>query len=237
MATPAVVLTGVKPLENMAYASQPVRDTMKSQGVIPAMESIKAENAAREDVVAAAQTVIDVLNRVDFSFNDIDFLSFDRTRKNVKEIIDSAGPTNRIPDEIKEIPPKIKNFLTAGALLKKHSRTALPRARHVYVTDDMIWLVWKDPKAKVVEEETRMKIFRIRSVERGRCTEQLKRQRFGKFLANDRCCFSVQGRERTIDLEASDEKEANRWVNAIEVLIAHRKALQTLQAKAVNNFD
>jgi hypothetical protein len=52
---------------------------------------------------------------------------------------------------------KMKNFLIAGQLLKKHSKSALPRPRHVYVTNDLQHFIWKDPK-KSVEPEVKMKV-------------------------------------------------------------------------------
>ena len=36
---------------------------------------------------------------------------------------------------------QVKNFLTSGMLLQKHSNNAAPRARHVYVTTDLKFLV------------------------------------------------------------------------------------------------
>lgn len=108
----------------------------------------------------------------------------------------------------------------------KHSMTAPPRPRHIYVTDDIKWIVWKDPKKTTIDEDTKMR-SQLRSVERGRCTPQLKRQRFGKYLAEEKHCFSIQGRERTIDLECSSEKDREKWVQAVEVLIAYKKGLQS----------
>eukprot|EP00461_Guttulinopsis_vulgaris_P003805 UN03806 len=106
----------------------------------------------------------------------------------------------------------------------KHSMTAPPRPRHVYMTDDCKWIVWKDPK-KPVDDDAKIKIFKIRSVELGRCTDQLKRQRFGKYLAEEKHCFSIQARDRTLDLEASNEKERQRWVDAIQQLIRYKTGI------------
>jgi hypothetical protein len=137
---------------------------------------------------------------------------------------------------ISELPTKTKNFLQAGGLLNKHSKTALPRIRHVYVSDDMKWLIWKDPK-EPVDPEQRIKIFKIRSVEKGRTTEQLQRKRFGQYLAKEECAFTIFARDRSLDLECNTEKEREKWIDAIEQLIAYRKSLQSLQASAANFFD
>lgn len=230
---PEYLLVACKPLENMTYGSQGVRDYMKQNLIIEKMNEVINNNADREDVKKAANAVILAVNRTDFISDSLDFVELGRSRRNLKDVYDALGEKKEERlDEITELSPKVKNFLTAGALLVKHSKTAQPRPRHVYVTDDLKWLVWKDPKEKTVDPEQRMKIFKIRTVERGRCTYQLQRQRFGSYLAKENCAFSIQGRERTVDLEASSEKEREKWIDAIEQLIAYKKSIQALQHKA-----
>jgi hypothetical protein len=77
---------------------------------------------------------------------------------------------------VKELPEATRNLLLAGVLILKHSNTAAPRQRHVYITPDLKFLVWKDPK-KPLHPDNKMKVFRIRTIERGRCTPQLERKR------------------------------------------------------------
>jgi hypothetical protein len=228
-----LLLIACKPLENITYASQGVRDQMKALSVVEKMTEVINNNADREDVRKAANSVIYAVNRTDFVADSLEFVELNRSRRNLKDVYQALGEKKEEKaDMLHELPPKIKNFLTAGALLVKHSKTAAPRPRHVYITDDLKWLVWKDPKAKTVDPEQRMKIFKIRTVERGRCTMQLQRQRFGKYLADEKCAFSIQGRERTVDLEASTEKDCEKWIDAVEQLIAYKKGLQALQHKA-----
>jgi len=223
-----VLLIAVKPIENMAFASQGVRDYLKDKRSIEKLDEVKKANTDRQDVQDACNNAIYAINRTDYVGDNLEFVELNRRGRNLKDVYDALGEKKeeKVEDVIIEIPPKIKNFLTGGALLMKHSMTAPPRPRHVYVTDDIKFLVWKDPKKTTIDDDIKMKIFKIRSVERGRCTEQLKRQRFGKYLADDKCCFSIQGRERTIDLECQTEKERDRWVHAIEVLIAYKRGLQ-----------
>ena len=71
-----------------------------------------------------------------------------------------------------------------------------------------------------------MKVGRIRSLEVGRCTPQLERKSFGKFLAKEEHAFAILGRDRTVDLEATSEKERTNWINALETLVAYRKELK-----------
>jgi hypothetical protein len=108
---------------------------------------------------------------------------------------------------VEELEKHHKNLLLAGALLMKHSNKAAPRARHIYVTPDLKWLVWKDPK-EPVDPKQRMKTIKLRSVERGRATPQLQRKKLlGGFFAKEECAFAILGRERSVDLEANSEAE------------------------------
>lgn len=235
--SPEVLLIAGKPLENMAYGGQNVRDILKEQLVVEKMNEAIDSNLDREDVRIACTSVINAVNRTDFVADQLEFIELNRTRRNIKDVYAVLGEKKEETlDTIQEIPPKIKNFLTAGALLIKHSRSANPRPRHLYVTDDLKWLVWKDPKSQTVDLDSRMKIFKIRTVERGRCTEQLQRKRFGKFNADEKCCFSIQGRERTVDVEAASEKDREKWVHAVETLIAYKRGMQALQNQSAK-FD
>jgi len=127
-----------------------------------------------------------------------------------------------------DLPNAIKNFLLAGSVLVKHSNNAAPKPRHIYLSHDLEYLVWKDPK-KEVNMKQRMRIYKLYGVNTGRCTPQLQRKRLGKYLAaNEECCFSVYGadlyeEERTVDLEAPTPKEAQVWIHALEVLIEYAK--------------
>jgi hypothetical protein len=69
-----------------------------------------------------------------------------------------------------------------------------------------------------------MKIFKIKAVEAGRCTPQLNRKRFGKFLASEECSFGVLGRNRTVDLEADSEATRDKWIKCILELVEWTKA-------------
>lgn len=232
-----VIAACAKPLENLAYASQNVRDALAAPdvGAVEILEFAHSRWASpRPDVGQAIEQALNAIRHKPFKLSAIDLEELLNDRSDtIRQVVVQKPAAHEAKGESEsyEIPANIRNFLTAGAMLMKHSRTAMPHPRHVFVTDDLRWLVWKDPKTKVIEDDTKMKIFQIRSVERGRCTEQLQRQRFGKYLADEKCCFSIQGRERTVDLEATSEKERERWVQAIEALIAYRKSLQAAHSR------
>jgi len=140
-----------------------------------------------------------------------------------------GGPEKKI-DGL-ELPLVYKNFLLAGQLITKHSLKANPRVRHVYVTPDLKWLVWKDPR-KPVDPKQQMKTFKIRSIETGRYTDQLKRKKtFGGYYAKEECAFAVCGRERSVDLEANTEGERDQWVTALRHLVAHLKSVKQQQSQ------
>lgn len=122
------------------------------------------------------------------------------------------------------MPEDSRNFLTSGALLMKHSNHAMPRPRHVYVPSDLKFLYWKDPKKLLSDDTPRMPITQIRSIEIGCCTPQLQRSLLGRRNAKEECAFSIQSRERTVDLEAASEADRSKWVKAINDWIHYHKA-------------
>jgi hypothetical protein len=148
-----------------------------------------------------------------------------KLQKSARDIFDADPEKDR---KLVELPVPIKNFLLAGQLLVKHSKTAMPRPRHLYLSHDLEWLIWKDVGKGEIDMKQRMRIYKIYGVNPGRCTPQLQRKRMGKYLAKDDCCFSIYGadvyeEERTVDLEAPSAKEATTWIHALEVLVEYAK--------------
>jgi len=215
----------------MAYGSGLVKDHMKKEGVLQAMKEVMTKNPARDDVKRAAQAVIDALNAV---ASDLPSFAFTDLRPRVdpkKSAKDIFGKEDKEP--VKSLSREIRNMLNAGALLTKHSKTAPPRPKHVYVDADLKFLFWRDTKEKSVDPKNQMKVFKIKSIERGRSTPQLQRKNmFGKFLAKEELAFAIVGRDRTLDLEATSEAEREKWIHALEALIEFKKA-QKAQAAAI----
>jgi hypothetical protein len=227
---PVVLIRGLRALENMGYAAKETKDFMKAEGVLTVCENI-IETAARDDVKASAEAVVEVLNRTDADLISIPFVTMKAPTTMTKSAKELFGHVEE--KKVAELSRETRNFLLAGCLLMKHSNTAAPRSRHVYVTSDLKFLVWKDPK-KPLDPKQRMKVFKMKSVGLGRCTPQLSRKTFrGKFYAKEECAFAVHGRERTVDLEASTTQERERWKEALEILIRFTKA----QKAANSRFD
>eukprot|EP00808_Paulinella_micropora_P019993 g2475.t1 len=221
-----ILVRGCKALHNMAVASATNQDFMKKAAVLQAMKNIQADNGDKEDIKGEAQRVIDALERM-----DIPDLTFTDMRPRVDKKKSAAEIFGREEKRVvKKLPTDIRNFLQQGSLLMKHSKTAKPRPRHVYVDNELKHLVWKDPKEKLLHPENKMKIYKIKQIEEGRCTPQLQRKSFGKFLAKEECCFSITGQERTVDLEAADEASKKQWVNALEILVEWHRASKKSKA-------
>lgn len=99
----------------------------------------------------------------------------------------------------------------------------MPRPRHVYMSVDLNWLIWKNAKKDVKPNQT-MSVWKIKDVFKGRCTPQLQRKWLGKYLAKDDCCFSVFGSDqyengRTVDVECANEQLREKWVRNLKLLI------------------
>jgi hypothetical protein len=224
---PPVLMRGLRAMENIAFASMPVRETMKAAKCIEACLEIKERHSIRDEVVKQAQAVIDAINRTKTDLGGMVSL-MPREKKTAKELFGD----NKQVSSVLELSKEHKNLLLAGALLNKHSNSAASRARHIYVTQDLKWLVWKDPKKAEVDEKQKMKTFKIRSVERGRCTPNLQRKKtFGGFYAKEECAFAIMGRERTVDLETNNEQEREKWVIALQHLVAYLKEVKAQSQK------
>jgi len=226
---PVVLMRGCKALENMACTPGSVKDHMKRDGCLQAMKQIQTDNPTRDDVKTAAQAVIDMLSKmdVDISLTFTGLAPLMDKKKDAKLIF---GKEEKAP--VKNLPRDIRNMLTAGNLFVKHSKTAKPRPRYVYVDQDLKFIVWKDPKEKVLDPKNKMKVYLIKQIERGRSTDQLKRKNaFGKYLAKEECSFAIIGRERSIDLEASSEAEREKWVHALEILVEYKKAMKAMNSQ------
>ena len=228
---PDVLLRGLRFLENLCYTGDAVKRYLLTHQLETEVLSVMNANLRHEDVKKACQAILDALNA-----HAVDFAAMPNPSLTPFKDIEIKSARQLFGDEHKEacsvMPDHIRNFLISGQLLVKHSKTAPPRPRHVYCTADLKWLVWKDPK-KPLHPDNKMKTWKLRGVERGRCTQQLQRKRFGKWLCREEGGFAIVGRERNVDLEAESEKEREKWVEAITALVAYRKHLK----KNASQFD
>lgn len=138
-----------------------------------------------------------------------------------------------------ELPQWVKDFLLAGALLTKHGEQTFHQ-RHVYLSPDLEYLCWKNPK-KELKNSQRMKIYDLLSVEQGRATPHLQRKRMGKYVVRDEdCAMAIFGsvsaktkhnraddekKSRTVDLECSSAEECEQWIQCIDILIEYAKEM------------
>ena len=148
------------------------------------------------------------------------------THRSARAIFDADSDDDEPP--IFELPPEVKQFLLAGQLLTKHSKTALPASRHVYLLQDLSTLIWNKPMTEIHAKNT-MDVTSIYAVQGGHCTPQLQRVRFGQPLAgHPDHCFSIsgstEGHERTVDLECKTMADRDKWVHAINQLIRWAKS-------------
>jgi len=155
--------------------------------------------------------------------------------RSARAIFDSE---DEVPAEY-QLPAPVRQFLLAGSLLTKHSKTALPASKHVYVSHDLTLLIWNKPMTDILSKNT-MAITSLHAVTRGKCTPQLQRVRFGIPLAgHESHCFSIlgvsgDGEERTVDLEAKTAADRDRWVDAIEHLIKWVKSKKLYGSSTVH---
>ena len=123
-----------------------------------------------------------------------------------------------------ELDPEVKQFLQTGQLIVKHSKSALPAAKHLYVSQNLQHLVWNKALAEI-EPKNSMLVTSVYAAIRGQTTPQLQRVRFKRKLAgHEEHCFSIfglaeDGRERTVDVQCKSLSEREKWVVAIEQLI------------------
>jgi len=216
----AILIRGCQALANIAYGSKEctgVMEHLKECQVISIMEKIKSENSKRIDVKGCAQTVIDAMSQ-------------DKTQGRTA----SASATS--PSEMKKatfsrykepvLEQEARNLLNAGSLLILHSREAPSKPKHVFVDSDLRWLICKDPKGPILSTD-KHKTIRITQVLKGRLTPVLQRTNlFGKDMTQDEKVFAVVIQTRTLDFEAGDEYERNKWVSALEALIKYKTAMK-----------
>ena len=90
-----------------------------------------------DDVRRQCKAVLDALNRTDFHVDIGSLKSIKMKDMEIKSAKALFGDTEKKIENVKELPESIRNLLLAGALIMKHSNTAAPRQRHVYITPDL----------------------------------------------------------------------------------------------------
>jgi hypothetical protein len=223
-----ILIRGCMALSNMAYGSKELRDKMRSDGTVRGMQDIIDANPTLDDVKQAAESCMETLNRKESNLSSLPFTTMRApvvATKSAKELFGDA------PKAVTELSREDRNFLVSGALLMKHSKSAKPKRRHLSISADLKWIICKKPGKAAAEPKQKMKVFKMKQVDSGRCTPQLSRKSFGRYLAKKECSFAIIGRDRTFDIECSSEKERDEWIKALETLMAYNKALKIAGTK------
>ena len=229
---PEILVRGLRAVENLCYTGDAVKAYLTANQLEREVLRVMNDNMRHEDVKRACQAILDAYHTHQSTFELQPLAAPSEPFKDIE--IKSARQL--FGDEAKEqsdlFPDHCRNFLISGQLLTKHSKTAPPRPRHVYVTADLKWLVWKDPK-RPLHPDNKMKTWKLRGVEKGRCTQQLLRKRFGKYLCREEGGFAIIARDRNVDLECESEKDREKWVEAIAAFVAWLKWMK----KNASQFD
>ena len=222
---PEILIRGLRAIENLCYTGDAVKAYLTANNLEAEVLRVMNDNLRHEDVKRACQAILDAYHTHTNTTFELPTSSTATVSEPFKDIeIKSArqlfGDEQKEPSDL--FPDHIRNFLISGQLLTKHSKTAPPRPRHVYVTADLKWLIWKDPK-RPLHPDNKMKTWKLRGCERGRCSQQLLRKRFGKYLCREEGGFAIVGRDRNVDLECESEKDREKWMEAIQAFVAWLK--------------
>jgi hypothetical protein len=225
---PNVLLRLLKALENIACSTQQVKDHMKTSDIIPAVTEVLTHySSTREDIVKQCKAVIDAVNRTKLDLAPVGLVTLVKgTRKTAKELF---GDDKR--NEV-ELSKEHKHLLLAGAVLKVHGKSGDPKQLHVFVSSDLKYLCWKEGGAKKAADDCKIKVFKIRTVERGRCTDDLKRKKtFGGFYAKEELSLGVFTRDKILSFETNTEVDREKWHAAITALVAYLKQVKISNTK------
>ena len=106
-------------------------------------------------------------------------------------------------------------MLRAGAVFMKHGRKGMPHRRQVKLNAALSHICWRDAEGGDAEEWRDMPLDSVVSLMEGKTTPVFKRTLSGK-AAKDDLCFSLIGKERTLDLEAETPGVRETWVVALK---------------------
>lgn len=211
-----VLLKICKALKNMALAAQTLKTHLKKFGVLTSMELIIEKHPGdAPDAVGVRKAANDVIESITIHRKIISRADM----KNVRDVFQ----TQDNPLELKAMGYQLRNFLVNGDVLTKYARNGGVSSRHVYVTPNLRWIVWRDPKTEVMKDGSKLKVWSLRHVDLGRCTAELRSKKMGQWVTQAGCSFALFFRERTLSLEASTPLMAKKWVSAFNALILHHQ--------------
>jgi len=118
---------------------------------------------------------------------------------------------------------KYVKFLISGAMMKKFSTTVKPRKRIVKLTDDLEYIILKDPSGK--KEPKQIYVRDITEMRVGACTPALTRGGLGWKRAKNERSFAIfirdgsGGSKPILNLEIKTVELHQKWTAALQQLI------------------
>ena len=117
---------------------------------------------------------------------------------------------------------KYIKYLTSGVMMKKFCSSAKPRKRIVRLTENLEYIVLKDPTGKKAPKS--YWIRNIDEIRTGACTFTLRRTGLGWKKAKPERCFALftkdlSGNAKTLDLECKTIEEYQKWTIALDQVI------------------
>ncbi|GCA61987.1 hypothetical protein KIPB_000390 [Kipferlia bialata] len=141
----------------------------------------------------------------------------EKRRKKITADATAAVPPPAPPVEyVPEAADARKARLLTGAVLLKHGKRGSPNGRMIEVKGDLSCIRWRDPAKKKWRDN--LERSSITAVVRGQTTAVFARNS-GK-PGHEAMSFSLVSGERTLDLEADSQTEAEHWVQALEAWVA-----------------
>jgi len=141
-----------------------------------------------------------------------------------------------------ELRADLKEFMIAGTLVRHFTNDIGPRPRRLYLSPDLEYLIWKNPKKAEIKKSQRMRIFKLHTVEEGLCTPQLKK-RFIQNPAKEELAFamfgsdSASGEDKSFSFEAHNVKDRDKWLECLRHLIDYARDLKLYGTQTVHMTD
>jgi len=129
---------------------------------------------------------------------------------------DTASSTKKVHREKKHKKAKEESkpfeVLTTGIICLKYGRWGNPHRKHIFVSEDLQIILWKDPETEKAES---ILVQDIKEISVGATTPVFSRYKRDVERKLDRC-FSVITEKRSLDLEVEDSKIRNQWIELLE---------------------
>jgi hypothetical protein len=203
---PSVIEAIVVPIRNLACGGQNVRDALRAASVVTNLEELKQAYVGRRSLTLVLQDVLDAVCGADYDFFD-------------GSLIPPCAGADKASsrEELKE-PARLLREGDLFQLVSPEPRTQC----FIYITDDLKWLVWKDPRTTAARGEQYTVLAHVFAAERGFNVEPEVKTAAN---ADEKRCFTIYGREHVITLEAPTEELCAAWVTALSAFATFHNGL------------